>query len=481
MARRSSRILDQLGIIGLTAVEPVLLSALAMEDPILLIGPHGTAKSLLLIRIAEALGLTFRHYNASLLNYDDLVGYPLPDEQGRLRFVETPASVWQAEAVFLDEISRCRPDMQNRLFSIVHERRVQGMPLERLKHRWAAMNPPLIVDGDTAHEHSDYAGSEPLDLALADRFPVVVRLPAWHELTESEQERVIESVHEPVPAEVSRKLRDRVALIQQRIAMVDRAYGAAVTTWTRLIGFRLLEMGLSFSGRRSVMLRRTALGVCAAMSAGEIPTAPELNAALFAALSASLPDHAVGRKIDSNRLRLAHREAWAAARLDRCDPRRVLLATHDPVERALLALEFVDLSETEFSAHIADGLAHARLGEREALALALVESDCGLRLIPAIAEQVAELASDLLAPPNIALGVCTGSRDHETAKAIIQLIATLPNDAPDHDCLRNLLQVRWAGGQLVEPEDVPVAAERFRTMRRRLQQAACESRGADHA
>ena len=120
--------LRQLGIVGLDPLEPVILAALATETPLLLIGAHGTAKSLLLSRLCEALDLPWRHYNASLVNYDDLIGYPLPGESGELKFIQTPASVWGAAAVFIDEISRARPDMLNRLFPIVHERKVQGLP-----------------------------------------------------------------------------------------------------------------------------------------------------------------------------------------------------------------------------------------------------------------------------------------------------------------------------------------------------------------
>ena len=87
-----TKFLRPLGIIGVDRIDAVVLAAIASEVPLLLIGAHGTAKSLLLTRISEALGLEFRHYNASLLNYDDLVGYPLPDASGGLKFVETPAS-----------------------------------------------------------------------------------------------------------------------------------------------------------------------------------------------------------------------------------------------------------------------------------------------------------------------------------------------------------------------------------------------------
>ena len=99
-ASGAETLLRQLGIIGIDHLEPVILAAIATEQPLLLIGTHGTAKSLLLSRLCEALDLTWRHYNASLINYDDLVGYPLPDDAGNLKFVQTPASIWGAEAVF---------------------------------------------------------------------------------------------------------------------------------------------------------------------------------------------------------------------------------------------------------------------------------------------------------------------------------------------------------------------------------------------
>ena len=146
----SNQLIRSLGIVGLDALEPVILAALASETPLLLVGTHGTAKSLLLCRMCEGLGLVWRHYNASLVNYDDLIGYPLPDASGTLSFVQTPASVWNAQAVFIDEISRARPDMLNRLFPIIHERKVQGLALPSLRYRWAAMNPPADPEAVTS-------------------------------------------------------------------------------------------------------------------------------------------------------------------------------------------------------------------------------------------------------------------------------------------------------------------------------------------
>ena len=203
---------EDLGLVGWRRLEPVLLAALADESPLLLVGPHGTGKSLLVERVAGALGLSFRHYNASLLNYDDLVGIPLPDEDGRtLRFVSSPGAIWGAGFVFLDELSRCRPELQNKLFPIVHERRVAGVDLPQLKHRWAAMNPPAPDDDTDAAEAAAagspvYLGAEPLDPALADRFPFVVRVPTWGELSLPERRQLVahELAGSPTPAHPGR-------------------------------------------------------------------------------------------------------------------------------------------------------------------------------------------------------------------------------------------------------------------------------------
>ena len=168
---------------------PVLLAAPTTREPLLLIGRHGTAKSFLLERLAKTLGLVYRFYNASLINYDDLVGIPLPNEtQTSLRYITTPTAIWDAEVVFVDELNRTRPDLQNKLFPIIHERRVQGVELEKLRYRWAAMNPAANGDHDN-EEH--YLGAEPLDPALADRFGFLIEVPDWSDLTKAERTEVL--------------------------------------------------------------------------------------------------------------------------------------------------------------------------------------------------------------------------------------------------------------------------------------------------
>src|SRR5205823_9191221 len=95
--------LSGIGVYGYDAVEPIILGALVTEDPLLLIGKAGTGKTFLLNSLSEALGLEHRHYNASLISFDDLVGFPYPTpEHDGVRYLETPATVWAAESVLVD-------------------------------------------------------------------------------------------------------------------------------------------------------------------------------------------------------------------------------------------------------------------------------------------------------------------------------------------------------------------------------------------
>lgn len=145
----TSLITEPLGLYGWTRLEPVLLAALATEEPILLVGGHGSAKSFILERLAESLGMIFRCYNASLINYDDLVGIPMPSaDRQRLEYITTDTAIWDAGVVFIDELNRTRPELQNKLFPIIHDRRIQGKKLDKLHYRWAAMNPPCDDDDD---------------------------------------------------------------------------------------------------------------------------------------------------------------------------------------------------------------------------------------------------------------------------------------------------------------------------------------------
>ena len=103
---------EVLGVQGWQQIEPVILASLISEGPLLLVGPHSTAKTYFFERLAAALNLEFRFYNTSILNFDDLIGVPVPNaDHSALHYISTPSSIWAAEAVFFDEINRTRPEL----------------------------------------------------------------------------------------------------------------------------------------------------------------------------------------------------------------------------------------------------------------------------------------------------------------------------------------------------------------------------------
>jgi MoxR-like ATPase len=344
--------LRALGIVGWDALEPAILAALATESPILLVGPHGTAKTLLLSRLAGALGLTFRHYNASTLSFDDLLGFPVPQD-GRLVYLQTPATVWEAEAVLFDEVSRCRPELQNKLFPLIHERVAQGVRLERLRHRWAAMNPPPSAAG--ASSSCEYDGAEPLDVALADRFALVLEVPGFGALSEADQLAVLRGHGEPA-ADAAARVGAAVAAARAALDAAARELGGAAAEYTRVLASRLGAAGHPVSTRRAVTIARNAAALRASQRVLWTGGEAAIEEALHAAARSSLPDAAWGRPVPAHVVLGAHRTAWEAASLAGNDPARALLSETDPLSRIALALS-LPLPPAEAGGVLADAYA----------------------------------------------------------------------------------------------------------------------------
>jgi MoxR-like ATPase len=338
-ASRHRQFLRALNLYGLDHLEPVILAALADEAPLLLIGAHGTAKSALLNRVAAALDLAHRHYNASLISFDDLLGYPIPNaSRTGIDYLRMPDSLWDAESVFLDEISRCRPEVQNKLFSIVHERRVQGLPLERLRYRWAAMNPPPALDpDDAAHDAAEsYDGSIALDPALADRFPYVVVVPGVNDLGRDDRLALIGHGARETPSAAS-SIRTLIESTRAGIADADAGMRTWVQQYVEALVDPLREAGLAISGRRAGSIYRITLAIHAASRA--LGLRANLPDCAFLALKCGLPHRARGVAIDEAKLGAVHRAAIAVAGSTESSIWRRLRRVADPVERLALAIQ----------------------------------------------------------------------------------------------------------------------------------------------
>lgn len=297
----TSQLLSKLGVYGYDEVESIILAALVTEDPLLLIGKAGTGKTYLLNSLSEALDLEHRHYNASMIAFDDLVGFPYPEpKQDSIRYLETPATVWQAESVLIDEISRCKPEHQNRLFSLVHERRIQGLSLANLRYRWAAMN-PCNHDADL---DEIYDGSQPLDQALADRFGFLLEVPDWNALSDHDRSRIADpkgegqrSRDEVGLAAFLEKARETYQSLLDSAPLAPRQYAVAAST---LLG----DAHIRISPRRARQLTRNLYAVMALRN-GHIDESDFQQV-----LTWSIPHRAWGANLSSEHILAAHRVAW---------------------------------------------------------------------------------------------------------------------------------------------------------------------------
>lgn len=455
-------VLARLGVLGLEGIEPAILAALIQEEPLLLIGPHGTGKSYLLNRLAGALGLAHRHYNASLLNFDDLVGYPLPDADGGLRYVQTPSSIWGAQAVFFDEISRCRPDMQNKLFPIIHERRVQGVALEGLLYRWSAMNPPAR-DG----EESEYAGSEPLDTALADRFAFIVEVPDWQGFSPDVQEAVVLNADAPLAAEAGPALKALLASGRAYAKAVRHSFSPRLAAYTRLVCAILRQAGIVLSARRAGMLLRNIAGVHGAREA--VWPGGGLSDSALLALTHSLPQRATGQPCDRLKILAAHKEAWKAAEVENDGPMHLLICEPDPLRRALYGIRAKSLRKADFSTVISDALATLPPGSRHALAVEVFETDASARLVAAVAEQCADLYAVVATPQDVHETVGAGSTRHRTWQHIVAHLAKLKPSDPDTPLVSNLLPGLFAKGAIASEAEADRVLDAWRAARTALQ------------
>ena len=341
----NSLITEPLGLFGWSHLEPVILAALASESPLLLIGKHGSAKSFILERLAKSLGLTFRCYNASLINYDDLVGIPVPvNNNTALSYISSPNAIWDAEVVFIDELNRTKPELQNKLFPIIYDKRVQWTNLAKLKYRWAAMNPPGKDDDE--EDDLSYIGALPLDPALADRFPYIIEVPTWDNLNDEDKRNMLIDNHlgkHDFPVDIYTLIKETQECYQDILKTNLEAIVKYIIT---LMGLLKNSFGY-FSSRRATMLEDSFIYIYAAMKVinGHFNQAVSFHRAAYLHIQNTLPNVA-NEEIDKTLLMNICQQALQLANLDESIEKDLLL-TNDPIERLKLLIKNKKTVKTE--------------------------------------------------------------------------------------------------------------------------------------
>ncbi len=440
-AENSAQLTRPLGLEGWSHLEPVVLAALASDEPMLLIGKHGTAKSFLLERLAQALELEYRFYNASLVNFDDLVGIPVPDEsRTALRYIATPTAIWDAEVVFIDELNRTRPELQNKLFPLIHERRVQGVDLPKLRYRWAAMNPVSSMEEDDEgdHDHPEYLGTEPLDPALADRFVFVIEVPEWGNLSDDEKRRVLFD-HAAGEHDFTLDLPQVIARTRRVLYELERAIPKRLVDYLIIVESLIRSKGAYFSARRMTMLMRAVLSIQASRVALLLSgskkaqvTDVDWECSALLALRHGNPETAAcggSRAVEALEI---HKHAWKLSGLSRNNPWRELLTIGDPVERFARALAFgPGIDDDDLGKLALDAVAsRKREAERTAVALGCYLAVHRDRAVPAtVIETLGHHARGALVPDERTLGAGRRTPSGPSVVAVRDIVGRLKTKA----------------------------------------------------
>ena len=323
-------IFDELGIYGMGEIEEVILAGLVSGDPILLVGRHGSAKTLLARRIARALGLKFIAYDASKALFDDVIGFPNPHllGEGKLDYIPTPISIWDKEFILIDEISRANPSMQNKWLEVIRSRQIMGRKIPNLKYVFAAMNP---VDG--------YLGTVELDPALIGRFALIIPVPDVDRMSNDDINAVITNTSEDDAVAIgidnsptfSQKISRLVDQARKTFPEIVTRYDKLVTDYTSKILFFFAAEKVKLDGRRLGMIRRNCLTYLAIKQFnGDGPgIKSKLFDCLFLSLKYSLPFAASGEKPREDVLQMVHLMAVKALKENKDVSTKISLLVED--------------------------------------------------------------------------------------------------------------------------------------------------------
>ena len=409
--------LADLGIFGYEQVESVIFASLVSGDPLLLIGSCGTGKTQLLNSLSDALGLEHRHYNASLISFDDLVGFPFPDKDNReVDYLRTPATVWDAESVLIDEISRCKPEHQNRLFSVIQERKVQGLPLTKLIYRWAAMN-PFSNDQSAADV---YLGSEPLDQALADRFSFILNVPDWDEFTKEVQLRILNSTNVVLTDTVRERLRSALNEWRGQFEINLARVSEDIYEYCRLVTNEFRDGETRLSPRRARQLVRNIVAIATVEGSFD-------ERVFRLALQWSLPHRAFGLCPTQQMIEAIHKTVWDVTLATRAD--KWLAQFHH--ERRLdkrLALLVEHAPDTDTGSLAVTQLLALEPKERAAAFAFATYPGAVQGLLPIGAEAINDI------------GVIANEVMHVNKKARVKRIPWQPNNQDPKDVIQRVLQ-----------------------------------------
>ena len=269
-AGTARQLLDQLGgvVLGQEAVLREVLLALLARGHVLLEGPPGTAKTLLVRALNEALGLEFRRIQFTPdLMPSDITGVSVLGTQGSFQFRPGPLF---ADLVLADEINRAPAKTQAALLEAMEERSVT---VDGTRHALSASFTVFATQNPV-----EFEGTYPLPEAELDRFMLKSLLDFPAAAVETGiLHRVLDGFESAEPASFGvRRVTDRSGLTALRDAArrvrVEPALTAYITALVRSTrGAAALSLGAS--PRASVALLK--LSQAAALLEGREYVVPD--------------------------------------------------------------------------------------------------------------------------------------------------------------------------------------------------------------
>jgi len=296
--------LEKLGIYGMESIEDYILSALITGDPILLVGEIGSAKTFLSRKIAEALGLKFHSYDASKALFEDVIGFPNPNdfEKGEINYIPTPISIWDKEFILIDEISRAEPMMQNKWLEIIRERKIMGAELKNLKYIFGAMNPP------------EYLGTNYLDKAFAGRFSLIIKIPSISSMKDEEIRKIMKGTCDEDAPLLNKKenkrefkeLKEFIEKCRRDYKKVENKFYKKLIDYIELLINECKNSKISIDGRRAKMIYRNIISlITVKINKGNFKE-KDLYSLFYHTLLNSLPFKITGEKFNEEIIHLIH-------------------------------------------------------------------------------------------------------------------------------------------------------------------------------
>jgi len=220
----------------------LVLTAVAMNDHIALVGPQGEAKTLLAQRVAQYLpGSYYYHLLTRFSTPDEVLGhYSLAKLQQDIYERRTDDKAPEAELVVLDEVFKANSPMLNSLLGLMNERVVDGIDcklrtLVGLSNEW-----PRAIDS------LNRVGDDESLLPLWDRF--VMRI----EIKQPQSDDTFRAVmRNQLPTPSASPLTDKdLDIITEEVNRLHRTLPKAIVDALLEVKAELMTKGIQVSTRR---------------------------------------------------------------------------------------------------------------------------------------------------------------------------------------------------------------------------------------